>query len=73
MRALQTIVNAIMTLTSGPDLRILGEVSTATGVSVLRLMSMSRSQIVGCIRDAGIPLSTIPPHIEHALGLVRAN
>ena len=72
MRAIHSMIRAAATVISGRNMGVLSEISDATGVPVLRLAGMTRSEIVQSIRDAGIPLSTIPAHIVSALGLIRA-
>lgn len=73
MSSIQSAIRSISTLLSGRDVGVLAEISRATGVSLFALAGMTRPQIVDAIRDAGIPLSTVPDHIVHALGLVRAH
>lgn len=73
MQMFQSVIRGVATILSGRNLEIYSEISEATGVSVLRLVCMTRTQILDTIRDAGIPLSTIPQHIVNALGLVRAD
>lgn len=73
MNAIRSMVRAAQTIVSGRNADIFIEISNATGVSAFRLAGMTRSEILQTIRDAGIPLSTIPVHIVHALGLVHAD
>ena len=73
MLIVQSILRMVTTILTGHNTGVLAEISVATGVPTWRLAGMTRSQIVETIRDAGIPLSTIPTHIENALGLVRAS
>ena len=73
MQTFESVIRGVSTILSGRNLGIYSEISEATGVSLFRLVCMTRTEILDTIRGAGIPLSTIPQHIVNALGLVRAD